>query len=111
MASESQSDKSMDDENEFLIVKWSLSKMYTIIQNFKSVKLHALVTCYVNYTKDVGEVIFIGTEDECKKKLALMNRSFKYSFSNLSFKTEIIPKPSLINRLLSTSSKSLASNK
>ena len=45
---------------EFLIVKWSISKIYTLIENQKYAKLNSIVTCNINYIKDIGEVIFIG---------------------------------------------------
>ena len=108
-----QLNKRMDeDEDEYLIVKWSINKIYTIIENFKCVKISTIVTCYVNYTKDIGEVIFVGSKDECRRKLDDLNKSsshLKDSLSSLNCRTE--PKLSLFHRLLSTSSKSLTSVK
>ena len=50
----------MNENESHMIVKWSFSKIYTIIENLKQVKLFNIVTCYINYVKDIGEVIFIG---------------------------------------------------
>lgn len=45
---------------EFVVIEWFTNKVYTIIQNYKNVKINDLVTCNVNNIKDTGTVIFIG---------------------------------------------------
>ena len=48
------------DQNDFVIIDWSASKIFTLFENFKRVKLGDLVTCIVNNNKDIGTVVFTG---------------------------------------------------
>lgn len=54
----------MNNSNElskpFIIVDWSLNKLYTVFENSKQVKVGDKVTCFVNHTKDIGIVKFAG---------------------------------------------------
>lgn len=53
-----------DSTQSFILVEWSINKIFTVLQNFKKVQLNELVTCKVNNTKDIGKVIFIGKYDQ-----------------------------------------------
>lgn len=50
----------IESNNTFILVEWSLNKVFTVLINNKNVKLNQLVTCQVNNTKDIGKVVFIG---------------------------------------------------
>lgn len=50
----------IESNNTFILVEWSLNKVFTVLLNNKSVKLNQLVTCKVNNTQDIGKVVFIG---------------------------------------------------
>lgn len=54
------STSSSSSSEEFLVVEWSLNKLYSTIRNVKNVKLNDIVTCVVNDIKDTGRVIYIG---------------------------------------------------
>ena len=50
----------MDNSSEFLIIKWSSSKIYTLINNFKNLQPNVIVRSKINNADDIGEVIFAG---------------------------------------------------
>ena len=50
----------MDNLSEFLIIKWSSSKIYTLINNFKNLQPNVIVRSKINNADDIGEVIFAG---------------------------------------------------
>ncbi|RNA08742.1 hypothetical protein BpHYR1_014404 [Brachionus plicatilis] len=57
------------DSDEFILVEWSLNRIFTVIQNYKNVKLNDTVTCRVNDIKDTGIVVYVGTEEKCNQIL------------------------------------------
>ena len=61
--------------SDFLVVEWTLNKVYTILQNAKSVRPGDLVTCRVNDLKDTGKVLFIGSERDCRALLERLERA------------------------------------
>lgn len=65
-----------DSTQSFILVEWSINKIFTVLQNFKKVQLNELVTCKVNNTKDIGKVIFIGKYDQNTNILKLFNNKF-----------------------------------
>lgn len=94
-------------DESYLIAKWSFSKIYTIIENCKQVQLHSIVTCYINYVKDIGEVIFIGTKSDCMTKLNKLKKNGMIS-REINTKSNTL---SVLNKFLSNSTRSLNSLK
>lgn len=47
--------------HDFIVIEWSINKIFTLFQNYKKVSLNDLVTCHVNNVKDIGKVIFTGS--------------------------------------------------
>lgn len=61
------------DSEDFILIEWSINKIFTVIQNHKNVKLNDTVTCRVNDIKDIGNVVFVGTEEKCNQILNNFN--------------------------------------
>jgi hypothetical protein len=56
-------------QDEFFIVYWYNNHLYTAFENFKYVNQGDEVICLINYKKDIGSVLFVGSEFECKQEL------------------------------------------
>ncbi len=56
-------------QDEFVIVYWYNNHLYTVFENFKYVNQGDEVVCLINYTKDIGSILFVGSEFECKQEL------------------------------------------
>lgn len=87
---------------EFILVEWSLNKIFTVIQNYKNVKLNDTVTCRVNDIKDIGNVVYVGTEDKCNQILNNFNlkrSKFKKLRKSLSRDTKLnLPENDFLRR-------------
>ena len=84
---------SSNELNDYVIIDWSASKIFTLFENFKRVTLGDLVTCIVNNNKDIGTVVFTGSQQDCKLKFAEYKRSLNQNYdknvkSNIRLNTE-----------------------
>lgn len=77
---------------DFILIEWSINKIFTVIQNHKNVKLNDTVTCRVNDIKDIGNVVYVGTEEKCNQILNNFNLKkvkFKKIKNSLSPETNL----------------------